>query len=200
MGIDSSTYYRWKRQLDRHGPVACGWASWPGSAKAGSICWSGRSPWPRSFRGQGQADRRARPRRTPAVGPSGCRPSSSVTGGISAAAERPGSHVFTAPVRAAAGPGLSGARSWVPAPRQPTCRACTSTIFATPRGVVDRRRRHAQGGRHARGAHLGQLDPGPLRPPDDPPAGRGGPVPSSKGLDYGARQHGRKPQDARSPG
>jgi hypothetical protein len=33
MGIDSSTYYRWKRQLDRHGPVACGWASWPGSAK-----------------------------------------------------------------------------------------------------------------------------------------------------------------------
>ena len=33
MGIDSSTYYRWKRQLDRHGPVACGWASWLGSAK-----------------------------------------------------------------------------------------------------------------------------------------------------------------------
>jgi hypothetical protein len=33
MGIDSSTYYRWKRQLDRHGPVACGWASWPGYAK-----------------------------------------------------------------------------------------------------------------------------------------------------------------------
>jgi hypothetical protein len=33
MGIDSFTYYRWKRQLDRHGPVACGWASWPGSAK-----------------------------------------------------------------------------------------------------------------------------------------------------------------------
>jgi hypothetical protein len=33
MGIDSSTYYRWKRQLDRHGPVACGWASWPVSAK-----------------------------------------------------------------------------------------------------------------------------------------------------------------------
>jgi hypothetical protein len=33
MGIDSSTYYRWKQQLDRHGPVACGWASWPGYAK-----------------------------------------------------------------------------------------------------------------------------------------------------------------------
>jgi integrase len=25
-------------------------------------------------------------------------------------------------------------------------------------------------------------------------------VPSSKGLNYGVRQHGRKPQDARSPG
>jgi hypothetical protein len=31
-------------------------------------------------------------------------------------------------------------------------------------------------------------------------AGRGGPVPSGKGLDYGVRQHGRKPQDGRSPG
>jgi hypothetical protein len=127
-------------------------------------------------------------------------PSSSVTGGISAAAERPGSHVFTAP-----GAGRCVSRAFGRAlgcrlPRQPTCRACTSTIFATPRGVVDRRPRDAQGGRHARGAHLGQLDPGPLRPPDDPPAGRGGPVLSSKGLDYGARQHGRKPQDARSPG
>jgi hypothetical protein len=113
-----------------------------------------------------------------------------VTGGISAAAERPGSHVFT--------PGRCVSRAFGRAlgcrrPRQPTCRACTFTIFATPRGVVDRRPRDAQGGRDARGAHLGQLDPGPLRPPDDPPAGRGGPVPSSKGLDYGARQHGRKP-------
>jgi hypothetical protein len=68
------------------------------------------------------------------------------------------------------------------------------------RGAVDRRWREAKEGRHAGGAHLGQLRPGPLWPPDDLLAGHAGPVPSSKGLDYGARQHGRKRQDARSPG
>jgi integrase len=86
-----------------------------------------------------------------------------------AAAQRPGSHVFTA-----AGGGRCGSRAFGRAlgcrlPRQPACRACVSTDLrdtavalwiaagATPKEVA------------VRGAHLGQLHPGPLWPPDDPP-------------------------------
>jgi integrase len=100
-----------------------------------------------------------------------------------AVAQRPGSHIFTAPGgREAAGPGLSGARLWVPASRaaglqglrihdlRHTAVALWIAAGATPKEVA------------VRGAHLGQLHPGPPRPPDNPPAGRGGPVPSSKRL------------------
>ena len=164
MGIHSSTYYRWKRQLDRHGPeilpqspcrnvplpkierkemrfltpprsstwprqsmpatgrwyssapsAACGSGSWPGSAQAGSICRPGRSPWPRSSRGQRQADRRpaqdAR-RRTVGLPPFVVRePAANL-----AASQRPSSHVLPprwGPLRV---PGFR-ARFWVPATR-----------------------------------------------------------------------------------
>jgi integrase len=142
-----------------------------------------------------------RPRRVPAAEPSGCRPSSSVSWRhILPPRSGPVATSSPPPVGAAAGPRLSGAllgagyrgsRPAGPAHPRPSRHG---------RGAVDRRRRDAQGGRRARGAHLGQLHPGPLWPPDDPLAGRGGPVPSSKGLEYGVRQHGRKPQDARSLG
>jgi integrase len=118
-----------------------------------------------------------------------------------AAAERPGSHVFTAPGGGPLrGPGLSGAH--LGAGYRGSRPAGPAHPRPSPyrRGAVDRRRRDAQGGRRPRGAHLGQLHPGPLWPRDDSLAGRGGPVPSSKGLNYEVRQHGRKPQDARSPG
>jgi integrase len=83
------------------------------------------------------------------------------------------------PVGAAAGPGFR-ARSWVPATEaaglqglrihdlRHTAVALWIAAGATPKEVA------------VRGAHLGQLHPGPLWPPDDPLAGRGGPVPSSK--------------------
>jgi integrase len=117
-----------------------------------------------------------------------------------AAAQRPSSHIFTAPgggrcgswaFGRALGAGDQGGRPARPTHPRPSPHR---------RGAVDRRRRDAHGGRRAGGAYLGQLHPGPLRLPDDPPAGRGGPVLSSKGLDFEVRQHGRKPQDARSPG
>jgi integrase len=100
-----------------------------------------------------------------------------------AVAQRPGSHIFTAP---GGGPlrvsGFRGARLWVPASRaaglqgvrihdlRHTAVALWIAAGATPKEVA------------VRGAHLGQLHPGPLWPPDDSPAGRGGPVPSETRL------------------
>jgi hypothetical protein len=114
-----------------------------------------------------------------------------------AAAQRPSSHVFTAPGGDRCGSRAFGRALGCRLPRQP---ACASTTFATPPwrcgSPPARRPRRSP----CAGAHLGQLHPEPPRPPDDPPAGRRGPVPSSKGLDFEVRQHGRKPQDARSPG
>jgi hypothetical protein len=181
-------------------------ARWPADGgagrappKAGSICWPGRSPWPRSYRGQGQADRRGRPRRTPAVGPSGCRPSSSVTGGISAAAERPGSHVFTP-----RGAGRCGSQAFgraVGCRHQGSRPAGPAHPRSSPhcRGVVDRRRRHAQGGRRTAGTPRSAwpLDRyGHQTIPRPVAEGRA----IQLGLNLKIRQHGREPHDARSPG
>ena len=143
----------------------------------------------------------ARARRAPAGEPSACCPSSSVSW-RHILPPRSGPAVMSSPppVGAAAGPELSGAL--LGAGYQGSRPAGPAYPRPSPhgRGAVGRRRRDAQGGRRARGAHLGQLHPGPLWPPDDPLAFRGGLVSSSKGLDYETRQHGRKPQDARSPG
>ena len=245
MGIHPSTYYRWKRQLDRHGPeiltqapaATCryrrsngrrcpshprrdrrpgqgdppplagtgvrrrlrrpadrtvGRATPEPSRPAGRGGHRGRDP----HRGQGKLIA-GRPRRAPAGGPSGCRPSSSMSWRhILPPRSGPATTSSPPPVGALRVPSFR-AHSWVPATEaaglrihdlRDTAVALWIAAGATPKEVA------------VRGAHLGQLDPGPLWPPDDPPAGRGGPVPSSTGLDYGARQHGRKPQDARSPG
>jgi integrase len=92
-----------------------------------------------------------------------------------AAAQRPSSHIFTAlGGKEAAGPGLSGAP--LGASYRGSRRAGPAHPRPSPhrRGAVDRRRRDPQGGHRARGAHLGQLRPGPLWPPDDPwPVGEG---------------------------
>jgi integrase len=132
--------------------------------------------------------------------PSGCRPSSSMSwrhilpprnGPVATSSPPPvGGRCGSWAFGRALGAGYQGSRPAGPTHPRPSPHR---------RGAVDRRRRDAQGGRRAR-AYLGQLHPGPLRLPDDPPAGRGGPVLSSKGLDFEVRQHGRKPQDARSPG
>ena len=244
MGIHPSTYYRWKRQLDRHGPEilaqspcrnvplpkiereempfsppprsstwprrstpasghwcssaptpACGSDSWPGYARAEPTCWPGRSPWPRSSPRSRQSNRRPPKtragRRTVGLPPFVVHELEAHL----AAAQRPSTTSSPPPVGALRVPGFR-ARSWVPATDaaglrihdlRDTAVALWIAAGATPKEVA------------VRGAHLGQLHPGPLRPPDDPLASRGGPVPSSTGLDYEARQHGRKPQDARSP-
>jgi hypothetical protein len=252
MGIHPSTYYRWTRQLDRHGPemleqcpcrnlrlpriereelrflsrrdrrphrghprpLPGRWCSWAPTAACGSG--AGRAPpkpgrsagrgghhgrEPR--RGQGQADRR--PSKTRAGRRTvGRRPSSSVSwrhtlpprSGPAATSSPP-------PVGGRCGvPGLR-ARIWVPAAEaaglqglrihdlRHTAVALWIAAGATPKEVA------------VRGAHLGQhhLDPPwTATATRRSPAGRGGPVPSSKGLDYGVRQRGREPQDARSPG
>jgi hypothetical protein len=130
--------------------AACGSGSWPGSAQAGSICRPGRSPWPRSSRGQRQADRRpaqdAR-RRTVGLPPFVVRePAANL-----AASQRPSSHVLPPRWGAAAGPGLSGAL--LGAGYQGSRPAGPAHPRPSPhrRGAVDRRRRDAQGGRRARG-------------------------------------------------
>jgi hypothetical protein len=117
-----------------------------------------------------------------------------------AAAQRPGSHVFTA-----AGGDRCGSRAFGRAlgcrrPGQPACRACACTIFATPpwrcgSPPVRRPRRSPCGGDTSVSFTLDRYGHQTI-----PLAGRGGPVPSSKGLDFEVRQHGRKPQDVRSPG
>jgi hypothetical protein len=69
------------------------------------------------------------------------------------------------------------ARSWVPAPRQPTCRACTSTIFATPSWrcgspPAPRPRRSPCGGHTSVSLTLDRWGP-----PDDPrPVARAGAI------------------------
>jgi integrase len=97
-----------------------------------------------------------------------------------AAAQRPSSHVFTAPDGGPLRVPSFRARFWVPATRAAGLQAYASTTFATPPWRCGSRRRDAHGDRRAGGAYLCQLHPGPLRLPDDPPAGRGGPVLSSK--------------------
>jgi hypothetical protein len=149
--------------------AACGSASWPGSAKPGRSAGRGGHRGRDPHRGQRQADRRPTQdaRRPPTV-----ELPPFVVHELEAhlaSAERPSSHVFTAP----------GARPlWVPSFRarfwgagdQGSRPAGPTHPRPSPhrRGAVDRRRCDAQGGRRARGAHLGQLHPGPLRPPDDP--------------------------------
>ena len=106
-----------------------------------------------------------------------------------AAAQRPGSHVFTA---------AGGGRCW-------------SRAFGRAGPAHPRPYPHRRGGVDAVGATLKEVRPCARGTPRSTSpwtsaatrrslAGRGGPVPSSRGLDYGVRQHGRKPQDARSPG
>jgi hypothetical protein len=117
-----------------------------------------------------------------------------------AAAQRPSSHVFTAPGGAAAGLRAFGRARGCRLPGQPPCRACASTTFATPPW-----RCGSPPARRPRRSPCGRGTPRSTSPwtataARRPPAGRGGPVLSSKGLDYGVRQHGRKPQDARPPG
>jgi hypothetical protein len=196
MGIPSSTYCRWKWRLDRYEPeflaqnpcrnvplpriereemrflipeivdlaeaihpryrhwcslaptAACGSGSWPGSAKAGRSAGRGghRGRHPHRVKGKliaGPPKTRAG-RRTVGLPPFVVRDLEAHL----AAAQRPGSHIFTA----------------------------------------------------TGGAHLGQLHPGPLRPPDDALAAREGRYHPVRGLELWSRQHGRKPQDARSPG
>jgi len=219
-GIHSPTYYRWKRQLDRHGPeiltqspyrnvplpkiqreemrfltpaevvdlaeaiharyrascssaptAACGWASWPGSAKGRIDLLAEILTEVKGKLIAGPSKTRAG-RRTVGLPPFVVRELEAHL----AAAQRPSGHVFTAPVGAAVGPELSSG-SWVPATKAAGLQGLHITIFATPPWRCDRRRCDAQGGRRARGAHLGQLDPGPLRPPDDPrPVAEGHPV------------------------
>jgi hypothetical protein len=104
--------------------------SWPGSAQAGSICWLGRSPWPRSSRVKGKLiagpPKTRAGRRTVGLPPFVTRELEEHL----AAAQRPRSHIVTAP---GGGP-LRGPRAFGRAlgcrlPRQP---ACASTTFATP--------------------------------------------------------------------
>ena len=176
MGIHFSTYYRWKRQLDRHRPeiltqspyrnvplpkiqreemrfltpaeivdlaeaiharyrtscssaptAACGWASWPGSAK-------GRIDLLAEILTEVKGRLIAGPPKTRAGRRIVGLPSFVVREleAHLAAAQRPSGHVFTAP-----GGGRRGSRAFGRAlgcriPRQPTYRACTPTIFATP--------------------------------------------------------------------
>jgi len=116
-----------------------------------------------------------------------------------AAAERPGSHVFTPLVGGRCGSRAFGRAFGCRLPRRPAYRACASTTFATPpwRGGSPPAQRPR--GRRAAGPPR-SASPWTATATRRPLAGRGGPVPSSKGLDYAVRQHGRKPQDARSPG
>jgi integrase len=251
MGIHSSTHYRGKRQLDRHGPEILTRSPLPQCAatqdRAGGDALSHPPPrsstWPRPIHArhralvfvgaygslpigelaglrQSRVDLRAGAIAVAEIlsevkgkliaGPPKTRASRRTVGlppfvvreleAHLAAAERPGSHVFTPWWGTAAGPGLSGALLGAAYQGSRPARPAHPRSSPHPRGAVDYRRRNAQGGRAVRRARLGQLHPGPLRPPEDPLAGRGGPVPSSKGLDYAVRQHGRKPQDVRSPG
>ena len=116
-----------------------------------------------------------------------------------AAAQRPGSHVFTAPgggpLRVPRFPARFGCRR----PRQPACRAGASTTFATPPwrcGWPQPRRPR----RSPCAGHTSVTFTWTATATRRSPAGRGGPMPSSKGLDFEVHHHGRKPQDARSPG
>jgi integrase len=91
-----------------------------------------------------------------------------------AAAQRPGSHVFTAPGGGPLRVPSFRARFWVPATKaaglqgrrihdlRHTAVALWMAAGATPKEVTVRR------------AHLGQLHPGPLRPPEDPRPVAGG--------------------------
>jgi hypothetical protein len=181
MGIHPSTYYRWKRQLDRHGPEILAQA--PAATCRcrrlnGRRCAFSPRRDRRPARGHScplpGAGVRGRLRRLRIGGLAGFRPSrvDLLAGAVTmaetltevkgkliagpsktragrrtvglppfvvrelethlAAAQRPGSHVFTA-----AGGGRCGSRAFGRAlgcrlPRQPACRACASTTFATP--------------------------------------------------------------------
>jgi integrase len=165
-------------------------------------CWPGRSPWPRPHRGQGQADRRPAQDASPAAEPSGCRPSSS-TSWRHILPPRSGPAATASPPPVGRGLRVPGcrARFWVPATEaaglqglrihdlRHTAVALWIAAGATPKEV----RPCARGTPRSASpwtAAATRRSPGRSR----------GPVPSSKGLDYGVRQHGRKPQDARSPG
>jgi hypothetical protein len=179
--------------------AACGWASWPGSAKGriDLLAWAvtvaeiltevkgkliAHPPKTRAGRRtlglppfvvrelEAHLPPRSGPAATSLPPPVGAAATPELPGALLGAGDQ-GSHLQGLHITIFATP------AW-------RCRSPS----ATPKEVAVRR------------AHLGQLDPGPLRPPDGPLAGRGGPVPSSKGLDFEVRQHRRKPQDARSPG
>jgi hypothetical protein len=181
MGIHPWTYYRWKRQLHRHGPEilaqapaatcrcrrlngrrcafsppprsltwprpfmpATGhWCSWAPTAPADRG--AGRAP-PKPGRSAGRGGHRGRDltevKGKLIAGPPKTRAGRRTVGlppfvvrGLEehlAAAQRPGSHGFTA-----AGGGRCGSRAFGRAlgcrlPRQPACRACASTTSATP--------------------------------------------------------------------
>jgi integrase len=116
------------------------------------------------------------------------------------AAQRPSSHVFTAPGGGPLRVPSFRSRFWVPATKaaglqglrihdlRHTAVALWIAAGATPKEVA------------VRAGPPQSASPWTATATRRSPAGRGGPVPSSKGLDYGVRQHGRKPQDARSPG
>jgi hypothetical protein len=206
-GIHSPNYYRWKRQLDRHGPeiltqspyrnvplpkiqreemrfltpaeivdlaeaiharyrtscssaptAACGWASWPGSAK-GRVDLLAGAVTVAEILTEVKGKLIAGPRHAPAGEPSGCRPSSSVSWRhILPPRSGPAATSSPPPVGGRCGfraferlldTGDQGSR-----PAGPAHHDLRHTAVALWIG----RRCDAQGGRRARGAHLGQLD------------------------------------------
>ena len=160
--------------------AACGSGSWPAPPKPGRPAsrsgHRGRDP----RRGQGQADHRPPKtragRRTVGLPPF-------VLHELEvhlAAARRPGSHVFTAPSGGPLRVPSFRARFWVPATRRPACRACASMTFAiTPWRCGSPPARRPRRSPCVLGTPR-SASPSTATVTRRSPAGRGGPVPSSK--------------------
>jgi hypothetical protein len=181
--------------------AACGWESWPGYAEAASICWPRRSPVAETLT-ELKGKLIAGPPKTRAGGaPSGCRPSSSVSCRHTLPPRSgPAATSSPLPVGRGCGSRAFGRVLGCRLPRRPACRACASTTFATPpwrcgSPPARRPRRSARARGPPRSASPWTATATRRSPSRSRRVGA-----SSKGLDYGARQHGRKPQDARSPG
>jgi hypothetical protein len=116
-----------------------------------------------------------------------------------AAAQRPRSHVFTAPGGGPLRVPSFRARFWVPATKAAGLQGLrihdlrhTAVALWIAAGATPKESPCASGTPRS-------ASPWTATATRRSPAGRGGPVPSSKGLDCEVRQHRRKPQDARSP-